>query len=91
MYALDFTVLGDVGSAAAKTYGLAFDLSDDFAVACASSASTCNASTAVPRPLPLPATCVIDRGGVIRWAFTDTDYTKRAEPAGVFAALDALR
>ncbi|MDQ0991019.1 peroxiredoxin [Streptomyces sp. V3I7] len=43
-----------------------------------------------PRTLPLPATYVIDRAGVIRWAFVGTDYTARAEPADIVAALDAL-
>ncbi|GGS57136.1 hypothetical protein GCM10010206_18550 [Streptomyces cinerochromogenes] len=44
----------------------------------------------LPLPLPLPATYVIDRAGTVRWAFVDTDYTARAEPADVLAALDAL-
>jgi peroxiredoxin len=42
------------------------------------------------RTLPLPATFVIDAGGVIRWVFADADYTRRAEPAEVLAALDRL-
>jgi peroxiredoxin len=42
------------------------------------------------RTLPLPATYVIDRQGTIRWAFVNTDYTTRAEPADILAALDAL-
>ncbi|WUX61310.1 hypothetical protein OG522_20540 [Streptomyces sp. NBC_01431] len=40
------------------------------------------------RTLPLPATYVIDRDCTIRWAFVDTDYTVRAEPADILAALD---
>lgn len=44
-----------------------------------------------PHTLPLPATYVIDQTGTVRWAFADTDYTKRAEPADIIAALDALR
>jgi peroxiredoxin len=43
-----------------------------------------------PRTLPLPATYVIDRDGVIRWAFVNTDYTTRAEPADILDALDTL-
>ncbi|MFE3521624.1 peroxiredoxin family protein [Streptomyces sp. NPDC059161] len=42
------------------------------------------------RTLPLPATYVIDRDRTIRWAFVDTDYTVRAEPADILAALDTL-
>jgi peroxiredoxin len=37
--------------------------------------------------IPLPATYVIDRGGIVRYAFVDIDFTRRAEPAAVVAAL----
>lgn len=40
--------------------------------------------------LPVPATFVIDRGGVIRARFVDPDYTKRMEPADVLAAVARL-
>lgn len=40
--------------------------------------------------LPAPATFVIDKEGVIRWAFADWDYEKRADPDTVIAALKAL-
>lgn len=41
--------------------------------------------------LPVPATYVIDRQGVIRAAFADTDYKKRMEPADILAALETLQ
>ena len=40
--------------------------------------------------LPLAATYVIDTQGVIRWAFLDADYKKRAEPADVVKAVQKL-
>lgn len=40
--------------------------------------------------LPVPATFVIDRHGVIRAAFADTDYRKRPEPAAILGALLAM-
>ena len=40
--------------------------------------------------LPAPATFVIDRNGIVRWAFADWDYTKRANVDEVIAALRAL-
>ncbi|MFI9723075.1 peroxiredoxin-like family protein [Streptomyces sp. NPDC052396] len=88
---LAFPVLSDLGSKVAAEYGIAFELSDElggqydrfgFELA------RVNAGHA--RTLPLPATFVIDRTGVVRWAFVDTDYTVRAEPAEILAALDAL-
>ncbi len=40
--------------------------------------------------LPLPATFVVDRDGIVRWRFAEVDYTRRAEPADILAALRAL-
>jgi peroxiredoxin len=40
--------------------------------------------------LPVPATFVIDRQGVVRAAFADVDYRKRMEPAAILAALERL-
>ncbi len=40
--------------------------------------------------LPIPATFVLDRDGVVRWRFVDVDYRKRAEPDDVVAALREL-
>jgi peroxiredoxin len=79
---LAFDVLSDIGSDTAKQYGLAvydklgFDLQ--------------RVNDGHPRTLPLPATYVIDRDGIIRWAFVNPDYTTRAEPASILAALDQL-
>ncbi len=40
--------------------------------------------------LPVPATFVVNRDGVVRWAFMDVDFTRRAEPDDILAALAAL-
>jgi peroxiredoxin len=91
-HALDFTVLSDIGSDTAKAYGLAFDLPDDLAAVYDKLGFDLpRVNGGHPRTLPIPATYVIDQTGSVRWAFTDTDYTKRAEPADVITALDALR
>lgn len=37
--------------------------------------------------VPLPATYVVDTGGIIRFAFTDADFTKRANPDEVVSAV----
>lgn len=89
---LAFDVLSDVGSDVAKQFGLAFDLSDELgALYDRLGFELERANGGYARTLPLPATYVIDRGGVIRWAFVDADYKVRAEPADVLAALDGLR
>jgi peroxiredoxin len=88
---LAFDVLSDIGSDTAKQYGLAFDLPDDLAAVYDKLGFDLQrVNGGHPRTLPLPATYVIDRDGTIRWAFVDTDYTTRAEPADIIAALDAL-
>ncbi len=40
--------------------------------------------------LPIPATFVIDRHGIVARSFVDPDYSQRLEPADVVAALQAL-
>ncbi|MHC5068206.1 MAG: peroxiredoxin-like family protein [Planctomycetota bacterium] len=40
--------------------------------------------------LPIPATYVVDRQGVVRWRYVNPDYTQRAEPADVLAAVHSL-
>ncbi|WP_427164665.1 peroxiredoxin-like family protein [Streptomyces sp. C1-1] len=88
---LAFGVLSDIGSETARQYGLAFDLPDDLAAVYDKLGFDLQrVNGGHPRTLPLPATYVIDRDGVIRWAFVHTDYTLRAEPADILAALDAL-
>lgn len=42
------------------------------------------------RGLPVPGTFVIDKSGIVRAAFADTDYKKRMEPADILAALQHL-
>jgi peroxiredoxin len=40
--------------------------------------------------VPLPATYVVDRDGVVRYAFVAADYTHRADPDKILAAARAL-
>ena len=42
------------------------------------------------RGLPVPGTFVIDKSGIVRAAFADTDYKKRMEPADILTALQQL-
>jgi hypothetical protein len=86
-----FDVLSAIDSHTAKHYGLAFDLPDDLAPAYDKLGFELQrVNDDHPRTLRVPATYVIGRDGVIRWAFVDTDYTTRAEPPGIIAALDAF-
>ena len=41
------------------------------------------------RMLPVPATFLVGADGLVRWRHLDADFTRRAEPADILAALDA--
>ena len=42
------------------------------------------------RPVPHPATYVIDRAGIVRFAFVETNYKVRAENSAILEALAEL-
>ncbi len=84
-----FDVLSDSGNRVASAFGLSFRLPDEvndlykgqFGIDI--EASNGDAS----QTLPVPATFVIGKGGKVLKAFVDADYTRRAEPDEVIAAL----
>jgi peroxiredoxin len=41
--------------------------------------------------IPIPASYVVDRDGVIRYAFVDVDFTRRAAPDDIVAVLESLK
>ncbi len=88
---LDFVVLSDVGNEVAKTYGAVFRLTPEVHRKYNDAFGFDAHNGQDSGELPLAATYVIDRDGVVRFAFLDADYTKRAEPSDVLAALEQLR
>jgi peroxiredoxin len=85
---LDFTVLTDVQGALASALGIRFTLSD------AVRPFYEKAGHALPErngdgrwALPMPATFVVERGGLIRAAFIEPDYRRRTDPRDALAAL----
>ncbi|KUF19831.1 peroxiredoxin-like family protein [Streptomyces silvensis] len=88
---LAFDVLSDIGSDVAERYGIAFDLGEELGSLYDELGFELErVNDGHARTLPLPATYVIDRDGVIRWAFVASDYAVRAEPSDILAALDTL-
>jgi len=88
---LSYPVLSDVGNVIAKQFGLVFQLAESLRPI------YLNFGLDVPAhngddsyELPLPATFVIGRDRTIRYRFADADYTQRAEPSEVLAAVKAL-
>ena len=88
---LAFPVLSDVGNTVARDYGLVFSLAESLRPLYKGFGIDIPASNGDESfELPVPATYVIDSAGTIRYAYANADYTLRAEPADVLAAVNAL-
>jgi len=88
---LPFPVLSDPGNATARRYGLVFTLPSYMRPVYEQFGIDLPATNGEDSfELPVPATYILDREGTIRWAHVDLDYTQRAEPADILAALKAL-
>ena len=85
-----FPILQDKDSETAKSYGLLFQLDEGIVPIYRDMLKIGEANGNDKMELPLTATYVIDTDGVIKYAFLDADYTKRAEPTDVVAAVKAL-
>lgn len=88
---LSFTVLSDVGGELASALGIRFTLSD------AVRPFYEKAGHALPErngdgtwALPMPATFVVAKGGVIAEAFIEPDYRKRIDPKESLAAVKSF-
>ncbi|WP_422929648.1 peroxiredoxin-like family protein [Singulisphaera sp. PoT] len=88
---LGFEVLSDKGNKAAHAFGVAYKVPAVVAEQMKGRLDLSKFNGDSPDELPLGATYVIDKGGVIRYAFVDGDYRKRAEPSNVVSALKGLK
>ena len=88
---LTFEVLSDVGNRVAREFGLVFTLPAEMRSIYVDFGIDLPATNGDQSfELPVPATYVIDRSGIIRLTFVDIDYTKRLDPAEILAALKKL-
>lgn len=89
---LKFLVLTDLNHEVAKRYNVAFELTPDVASRYKKHFDLLeyNGAEAGETTLPLAATYIIDRDGMVRYAFLDADYRKRAEPAEIVAFLKKM-
>jgi peroxiredoxin len=89
---LAYPVLSDVDQSVSEAYKVRFDVTgelEDLQVnVFQNDPALQNADGR--RSLPVPATFVIDRQGIVRFAAVDADWRVRVEPADVIAALKAL-
>lgn len=89
---LKFTVVSDLNLKVAAAYGLVFELTPEVTELYAAffSMKEFNGAEASSNELPLAATYVIAPDGKIVYSFLHADYTKRAEPREILAALDGI-
>lgn len=87
--ALTFEVLSDVGQKVGRAFRLVYDFSDELKSAYNGFGLDIPAKngTAGEWALPISATYIIGRDGVIVYANTDADYRDRADPSEILAAL----
>jgi peroxiredoxin len=91
---LPFPVLADLGNVTAHGFGIVHAVSPEVEALYAANehhVAAANEQQPGQVELPMPATYVIDRDGIIRFAFVSARYTERAEPADVLAVLADLR
>ncbi|KAH8800414.1 thioredoxin-like protein [Xylogone sp. PMI_703] len=88
-HALKFPVLSDVGNKYARQLGISWvqpdsmrPLLDKYEL------SKRNGDDSYE--IPIPATLLVDKNGVVRKTFIDPDYTKRLEPSTVLEWIDEL-
>jgi peroxiredoxin len=87
--ALSFEVLSDVGQKVGRAFGLVYEFTDELKSAYRGFNLDIPTHNGTPEEwaLPVSATYLIDRDGVIIYAYTDPDYRDRADPREVLAAL----
>lgn len=85
---LEFPVLSDVGMKVGSQFGIKFVLAPELQEVYNQFKLDVNKHNGDNTfQLPLPATYVIGKDGKVVYSFVDVDYTKRAEPADVLAAI----
>jgi peroxiredoxin len=87
---LEYEVLSDKGNKVASAYGVSYKIPKIIADQFKGRLDLAKHNGDDSGELPLGVTYVIDREGIIRFAFIDADYRKRAEPAEVLAVLRNL-
>lgn len=82
---LEFEVLTDYNNEVARQFHITFTLNDELI----DIYNDFHKLEIYNRTARTPDLC-IDTNGIIKYAFIDTDYRKRAEPADILAAIKAI-
>ncbi len=90
--ALTFSVLSDIGNKVAKTFNLVFTLSESLRPDYANFGIDLQKTNGDDSfELPVPATFVVDKNGIIQSAFVNADYKQRMEPAEIIKVLKEIK
>lgn len=92
MSELDFVVLSDQDAKTASEYGIAWEI-PEFLVEHMRVDRNLNLETinnGNSSVLPIPATFVLGRDGLVTWSYVDVDYRTRSEPDDIIEALQKL-
>ncbi|MCB4798033.1 peroxiredoxin-like family protein [Neotamlana laminarinivorans] len=89
-HSLKFEVLSDVGNKVAKNYGVVFKLTNDVANIYNTKFDLTAYNGDSSNELPLAATYIINKKGVIEHAFLSADYRERAEPSDITTFLKKM-
>jgi len=88
---LRFDVLSDLDQSVAAAYRIKFELSAELQALYEQFDMSLTAANAdASWNVPVPATFVIDRTGIVRAAHVDADYRERMEPTDILAALERI-
>ena len=87
---LPFTVLSDMDNDVARKYDLVFKLDTATATRYENGFGLSQYNGNNKAELPIPATYIIDQEGIVRYAFVNPDYKKRANPEEVLMQLTQL-
>ena len=86
-----FQVVHDAGNGFARSLGLVFTLPEDLRPLYAEIGIDLPATNGdATFSLPIPATYIVDRNGTVAYALVEADFTRRAEPSDILAALRRL-
>lgn len=89
--AASFPILKDPGCRIAACYHIAFTVASQFRPAYRALGYPERSNEERPWVLPLPATYIIDRSGMVALSYVDADYTTRLESTEIAVALAHLR
>ncbi len=85
-----FSIISDIDNKIGREYDLVYTLDKTTAEHYESSFGLSSYNGNTKAELPLPATYIIDTDGIIKYAFINTDYTKRADINEVMEELSKL-